>query len=350
MENTLKTLGITLEESKRQLTPTERKKELEQNICAYTNEVLEDKPVSILYHYYPDKQKQKLFSDPSLKEVFLVENQFDIQERDGLPKQGFINLTQILLENPGKVTFWYSPAGPASFDNNSQNPFNKINYDYGQLYFQYFDGEKINAIALKITNLEVLDYFSSQIRKILDQDDDPKNKIKNSLLNPILTNLNIDDFFNQDFTSEILFYKHYHLVEVINTIKDVLLGKTKKNTIFSIPENYLYQTTQETILQTYLGVIQQHLKINNWSQINLSGSCGGTIITIDQIEALFETPRSELFSQVDKLMSIFSSTFRKLAQTEEKWEYHEGACVVCKANPTKVGPCGVCKECEKKFS
>jgi len=114
MENTLKTLGITLEESKRQLTPTERKKELEQNICAYTNEVLEDKPVSILYHYYPDKQKQKLFSDPSLKEVFLVENQFDIQERDGLPKQGFINLTQILLENPGKVTFWYSPAGPAS--------------------------------------------------------------------------------------------------------------------------------------------------------------------------------------------------------------------------------------------
>lgn len=31
------------------------------------------------------------------------------------------------------------------------------------------------------------------------------------------------------------------------------------------------------------------------------------------------------------------------------WEYHVGACVVCRRDPTSVGPCNICTECEKKF-
>ena len=34
---------------------------------------------------------------------------------------------------------------------------------------------------------------------------------------------------------------------------------------------------------------------------------------------------------------------------ETTWEYHTGSCVVCNAKETDVGPCNICKDCEKKF-
>lgn len=33
---------------------------------------------------------------------------------------------------------------------------------------------------------------------------------------------------------------------------------------------------------------------------------------------------------------------------QEKWEYHSGVCRVC-GNSTEVGPCSICRTCEKKF-
>src|SRR5260221_8056481 len=34
---------------------------------------------------------------------------------------------------------------------------------------------------------------------------------------------------------------------------------------------------------------------------------------------------------------------------KETWDYHKGDCVVCKAKNAEVGPCEICKDCEKKF-
>jgi hypothetical protein len=34
--------------------------------------------------------------------------------------------------------------------------------------------------------------------------------------------------------------------------------------------------------------------------------------------------------------------------TQEKWDYHSGVCRVC-GNSTDVGPCNICRTCEKKF-
>lgn len=39
----------------------------------------------------------------------------------------------------------------------------------------------------------------------------------------------------------------------------------------------------------------------------------------------------------------------KSFQTKEKWDYHPGDCRVCEEKGLEVGPCEICKECEKTF-
>lgn len=36
-------------------------------------------------------------------------------------------------------------------------------------------------------------------------------------------------------------------------------------------------------------------------------------------------------------------------ESNKTWEYHLGDCVVCGSKKIEVGPCSICKECEKKF-
>ena len=346
-ENSLKQLGVNaVNESRRRLTPEERRKELEQNLKAYTNEVLADKPVSILYHYYPDSQ-DNLFSDPSLKPVFKVEDQFDEQERGGRPKEGFRTLTQTLLHNPNQLVLWYSPPGQASFDSNPENPYCDIEYNYGQLYFQYYNGDKVDALALKITEEQALSYFSPELAERLEQNTDPKQKIIDFLLNPVLINSTPDDFLLQK-PPNISFYKSHSLSEIIQNIKETLSGEETNNIDFHLPTNIAFESTERAILQAYLSAIQRYQQSTGKDFINLSGSCGGSTISKDDIQGLlgnefnFEAP-------IDKLLDIYSSNNRRFNQTEKKWDYHNGKCVVCSKDPTKVGPCNICADCEKKF-
>lgn len=65
--------------------------------------------------------------------------------------------------------------------------------------------------------------------------------------------------------------------------------------------------------------------IENWSKNappKASGSCGSSS----------NSTLSELHEEFNK-----------------KWEYHSGDCVVCGTKDVEVGPCSICKECEKKF-
>jgi len=65
-----------------------------------------------------------------------------------------------------------------------------------------------------------------------------------------------------------------------------------------------------------------------------SGSCG-----ISNSRALKNTGR---------LSSPFNFFFSG-GKSEGKWEYHLGSCRVCHAESVEVGPCSVCKICERKF-
>jgi len=48
-------------------------------------------------------------------------------------------------------------------------------------------------------------------------------------------------------------------------------------------------------------------------------------------------------SSASSTLSEFQEEFNK------KWEYHNGDCIVCGVKDIDVGPCSICKECEKKF-
>ncbi len=361
-KNTLKQFGISLQENKRLslLTPQERYKEFRQNLEAYANEVLEDQPVSNLYHYWPNHQG-KLFTDPSLKSIFNLDTQFDPNERDDLPRIGFSHVAQLALASPDNVVLWYSPKGPASFDQDPQNPYSQIIYDYGQLYIQYFDGEKINAVAIKITNEEALRQFSSKIYEA-NNNSDLRKRISNCLLNPIRLSESIDDFLARDWVECDVYRdkkkggKHF-LSEVIKEIKTTFAGL--KRTKIKIPDETMadivaHEITEKSIFDAYLQTIHHHQQKYGLSHIGLSGSCGGSTVTTSEIENLLGI--RQLFNDnfFKNSMIIHSSSYRLLTQGGEssggKWEYHNGRCRVCDKEPVLVGPCSICVDCEKKFS
>ncbi|PIY72225.1 hypothetical protein COY87_02000, partial [Candidatus Roizmanbacteria bacterium CG_4_10_14_0_8_um_filter_33_9] len=67
-----------------QLTSSERIRELRQGLEAYTNEVLADRPVSMLYHYWIDTSGNFFTSTPDgnglFKDIYNIDRQFDPQE------------------------------------------------------------------------------------------------------------------------------------------------------------------------------------------------------------------------------------------------------------------------------
>lgn len=57
------------------------------------------------------------------------------------------------------------------------------------------------------------------------------------------------------------------------------------------------------------------------------------------------------YSWVDKGLDdpLANSVAQWGISKEKKWDYHDGNCVVCKGEGLQVGPCSICKECEKTF-
>lgn len=316
LENTLQKFGVTLAESTRlrQLPPTDRSRELTQNLSAFANEVLLDRPVSILYHYWSG-QDSKLYTHPSFQPIYLAESQFDPQERAGLPLMGFQKMERLVLDNPNNVVLWYSPAGQASFDNDPKNPYTPITYNYGQLYIQYFDREKVNAVALKVTNEDVLYGFSPSLWQMTHQTSG-QQKIGALLQNPVLTGLNIDNLLNkigynspvyQDKNGQIFF-----LQEVLAELRQTLAGKNQLSTPTDKTIGFLHQLeiTSENVLRLYLQTIHEHQIKTGETATVLSGSCGGGVVKHSAIAILLGLDQNP----ISKIIGLYSSARRLLEQ------------------------------------
>ncbi len=355
-ETTLKQFGFSLSEYQRLklLKPFARQQELRQELEAYANEVLADRPVSILYHYWFD-EKNNLYTNPSLEKIYLAEEQIDPQERDNLPALGFKKTTQLLATSQtNEIILWYSPPGPAAFTNNPQNPYSEINYDYGQLYLQYFDGLKINALAIKVTNEAVLDQFSPLLAEGLKIPQE-KERIVGFLLHPVATGVNVSDFLAKDWPTTEIYQdkagqKHF-LPQVIEDVRQVLLGR--KSSIIDIDKiiTRIYQEqeiTPASLGNIYLSTIRQYLGLIGQNQIRLSGSCGGSLVKFG-IEDIFNIKDFITRDSLAELANIYSSFYRATTQGGQKWSYHDGACQVCGKDSSHVGPCQICSDCEKKF-
>ncbi len=53
--------------------------------------------------------------------------------------------------------------------------------------------------------------------------------------------------------------------------------------------------------------------------------------------------------QVAGSCGITKLTLMEYQETNKSWEYHRGDCVLCESKNVEVGPCNICKRCEKKI-
>jgi hypothetical protein len=332
----------------------ERKSVLQQNLEAYTDEVIENNPVSILYHYWTNKEKE-IFTDSSLKPIFNLRLQFDQRERGNLPIKGIYRAVDLAISNPNQIVCLYSPWGIASFDQDQDNPYSQITYLYGQLYLMYFDGVKIKALAIKISEtgkkwLETIMPRLWQQTRFLETE---QEIIAAFIQTPILLEA-VDLFLNQTRENNFLVYekegRQYYLDEILTEARDRFRGKRKeaaKSYDSSLGFLEKHELTERAILNAYQSLIYDYLLTTGESQIRLSGSCGGGLTSLTDLEDFLGIENSLLDNSLIKLVSIFSSQSRLITQTE-KYTFHKGKCRVC-GEQTEVGPCSICKRCEKNI-
>jgi hypothetical protein len=46
-------------------------------------------------------------------------------------------------------------------------------------------------------------------------------------------------------------------------------------------------------------------------------------------------------------LAFTTDSLGNFRQINKRWEYHTGTCQNCRAKGVSVGPCGICKACEK---
>ena len=348
---TLKNYGFNTAEARTlSLIPAEkRKKVLENNILFYADEVLENLAVSLPYQYYFNADGE-IFTDSSLEEVFNLKLQIDDQERNGWTHKGIYRALNLARENPFELTAFYSPAGPGELYGNGENDFSKIEYDYGQLYFLFYDYEKINEVALTVSGEGekfIEELFEVNNSEWLTQTD----KIILYLDNP-RTLGDYRGFFQRPWRENYLIHKNkdgnYYLYDVLKSAEEGLMGKKRESrnlVIDDIVERTLNrEITAESIFRAYMSVIHRFMQENDLSKTSLAGSCGGSLINISQVELILGFSAGLGDKPISSMVSGFSSVLRSFYQTDNEWR--QGICVLC-GNFRMVGGCGFCKTCEK---
>lgn len=304
-------------------TPLERARLLSQNLRTYENEVLQDRPVSLVYE----------IDDRTIEG-------FDSRERDGVFIDGFQKMRTLLANRPGEVVLWYSPAGPAAFTRDETNPYAEITFDYGQLYIQYTDRGRVRAVAIKIKNPDVVNQLLPGISSFACNFTRQEDRIKYFIKHPFATGLIIDDFLDQTFPQLPVYISNtgesFTLPDIFAQVKQAFTQTTDDPPDENIVQLTKNNLTERQIIRIYAESIHNEMHRRRENTLKLGGSCGGREQTLSDIEILLG------------IHNIFSSEYRIKIQVEEKWGYHDGTCVVC-SRESKVGPCNICKSCEKKF-
>ncbi len=345
------------------LEPKERIREFIQQRESYVNHLTEDQAVSIKFSYWLDAEGE-VFTSPSIDDnIYNIKNQIDTSEREGSFYPGILKATVLAKDNPYDLISLYSPTGKKLFtETNKDNiPEEKLEflekpYDTGQLYFLYFDGLKIDCVAVSVNSDDNPWLLQLGLNMFKDKKNEEKRII--SILNSPQDLGNINDFFTQDWSENYLIYHNVHqqdfyLDQVLSKIKDVFLKKQKKTidlkdkTIIALQR---YEVTTDMIATGYLTALHNHMQA---SIQPIGGGCGGSVAYKNEIEIILginSIIQNNILPSTDQLVSLFSSTYRDIKQNQEKkWEYHDGCCAVCGKDPAKVGPCSICVDCEKKY-
>lgn len=338
-----------------QLTPEERFRELAGSLEGRDTEGLKDTLLSPLYNYWLD-DKGEIFTEPSLKDVFDLQTQCDVEERSGLIINGLRSALHTAKNNPQNLVGLYSPIGPTSFDSRVvRDPYN-----YGQLYLFYFDGKKINAVAVKTSEggEKWVEGLMGNSYNQIEEANSEIERISAFIQTPFILGP-INDFLNQNIRTNSLIYngrdKKFYLAAVFYGLSNRFAGREiqDKSLYYFQAEKVAYQPviTPEQLLDAYLSFDRQYLAISGQDSMKLMGSCGGRTISIGEINdilGLNKTPIDNVIQKLGLTPNLFSTAWRVDNQTEKKWDYHDGECCICHQK-AKVGPCDICKKCEIKF-
>jgi len=345
------------------LHPSQRIREFIQQRESYKNHLIEDQAVSIPYSYWLNEGE--IFTSSSFEEIYNIKYQIDQAERNGTFYSGLLKAAMFASVSPGELIALYSPTGKKLFDNTpvegipqGKRDFLKKPYDSGQLYFMYFDGQKLNNVSISIDNdnnpwlLEM----APEISFLINNDQDEERKIS-SIVNMPLRLGRINNFFDRRWANNHLVYHNVHhqdfyLDQVLSEMKTILISG--KPVIVGSPDDRFIKSlegqaiTSQLITEGYLLALHNYIVNNEKENTTLGGSCGGGSLNLGEIELILELGdllQTFRFPSPTDLISSFSSAYRNIKQ----WDYHDGECRICNTK-TEVGPCKICRKCESKFN
>ncbi len=273
----------------------------------------------------------------TLKTIDSKKNEGKNTSREEADLEGFVRLEKRLINAPvGTTIVWMSPPGPK-----------KEGYgDWGFVYVgEIGDEGRILMKALRVEKPRLLDY--SLFYALISND--PFNPVieEDFIAHPlVISDLNVQQirslitgfFIQKDAQNNSIFYQAMHELSpyIDKYLKILKRGGSKafEQQAFNALLNYsldlkdrLEEGRSDEIPQSFSSVFERYA----YRVPPLAGSCGSIGSSNDIFNSL--SPLSKILNPENKI----------------HWDYHNGTCVVCNKKNAEVGPCNICKECEKNF-
>lgn len=277
---------------------------LRRNLETTVNHLYQDSVVSFTNHYQLKNGEIITYPDG-------VSLHLDPEERGNLYKQGLTSAVAGAIENPHKLVTYYSPPGPIVFDDNPANKYRAVDpYKIGQLYLMYFDGEKVNNVAVGISRVgeSWVEELMPQDYKIAMSKPDEISRIKHFITHPVLHDDSIDSFFTkQQIRNNRPIYKNkdgimFSLDQTLHLIRQSLDNKLPHSDIVNTVMRgiNINNITPDNIAAIYNQTMALYMRRNNLTSMSLGGSCGGKEVSLDSLGGFN--------------MNSLSSSFRLLTQ------------------------------------
>jgi len=330
-EHPLVTWGANPQEASllNSLPQESRLRYFKSQLDSYELHVVRDHVVSLPYSYWLGKEGE-VFCDREKR----IKLEVDEKERSGFSKVGVKKAIDLVLGNPNKLIFWYSPPGPASFKNPPDSEYAKP-YNIGQFYILWKEEDRIKNIAISINS-----QGESWLKEAFGKDYWEKGEILESIerikyflsFPQVRQFFNIDDFLNYPWSNaDLKVFKDFSINDTLREIRDSLTGKlraTVNNQLIAAKlirqgGNYI---SQEMLLSAYQATLYQVMEREGWEKRNLGGGCGGSEVRKNWLIKTI----SDYFP-VYKLESLpsLSSDFRKSLQTPSEERYEDYVCPHC---------------------
>lgn len=327
--------------------------EREKNLL-FRREFIEDIPYS--FGNIGFMLKGKLYTQNYDNPLFLIEKMIDENERHGLTLSGFKNFQEeISRALPEEVVVWYSPASI---------PNDNTDYDSGRLYFSFNTNDGYN-ISFDIKVLEEV-FPITAFLNFLNQEGLEQTSPHSFLEKPFRTGLSITNFLEiieKSKFSQLVVYIQHRLPEdprekICYRLSDIAIGLREELGKMSWQIEKLNDFSQkirkplDPIGDKTISYLPNENKLNQivfdyWYQLKEAAEkTGGTLYLYGCSARGVKNFNISFFS----IFSIYDSFNRSPVFSSQEYDFdREGICVVCHQGPKDLGPCNICKECDKKL-